>query len=81
MENLRKLYSEEANYIRKWILIVILIGVVSGIGAIIFYDAIELCNKIFLEYIAGYIAPTPAGEGNVMPSFYVVLFLFHWQQL
>jgi len=69
MENLRKLYSEEANYIRKWILIAILIGVVSGIGAIIFYDAIELCNKIFLEYIAGYIAPTPAGEGNVMPSF------------
>lgn len=69
MKSLRKFYLEETNYIKKWISIAILIGVVSGIGAIIFYDAIELCNKIFLEYIAGYIAPTPAGEGNMMPSF------------
>jgi len=67
--NLRRLYLEELGYIRKWLLIAILIGLVSGTGAVIFYEVIKLCSKIFLEYIAGYIPPTPAGEGNAMPSF------------
>jgi len=68
VENLRRLHPE-IEYIRKWTLLAILIGMVSGVAAIIFYEAIKICNKIFLEYIAGYVPPTPAGEGNLMPLF------------
>lgn len=67
---MRKLHPVEARYIAyivKWSLIAALIGVVAGVGAIILYDAIEFCDKVFLGYIAGYVDPTPAGEGGVSP--------------
>ncbi|CAG4916995.1 unnamed protein product, partial [Acidithrix sp. C25] len=40
------------------------VGVVSGLGAIVFYQALKLGTFIFLKELWSYSIPTPAGEGN-----------------
>ena len=42
----------------------VLIGVVAGVGAILFFEAIELVTHLLLEEIAGYKPPSPLGEGS-----------------
>lgn len=51
-------------YFQRWLLIGALIGVVAGVGAILFATAIALCTHWFLGDIAGFIPPNPAGEGT-----------------
>ena len=53
-----------ANYLRKWVILGALIGVVGGIGAITFYSALELATRFFLGLLGGYTPPSPAGEGG-----------------
>jgi CIC family chloride channel protein len=49
----------------------ILIGVVAGLGAIIFYYMLTLSNDMFLHGMAGYYSPLPGGEGiTVIPKDY-----------
>ena len=50
-------------YFQKWLVIGALIGVVAGLGAIVFYAAIAFCTHLFLELGAGFTPPGPAGEG------------------
>lgn len=51
-------------YFQRWLLIGTLIGVVAGVGAIIFASLIALCSHLFLTGIAGFTPPAPAGEGD-----------------
>jgi H+/Cl- antiporter ClcA len=53
-----------AAYLRKWVVLGTLIGVVGGLGAILFYTALETATHLFLGVLAGYTPPTPAGEGG-----------------
>jgi len=53
-----------SSYLRKWVVLGAVIGVVGGLGAIAFYTALELATKLFLGVLAGYVPPTPAGEGG-----------------
>lgn len=57
------------SYFRKWLVLGVLIGLVAGVGAIIFYEAIALCTNLFLGQGAGFYPPGPAGEGltTVLP--------------
>lgn len=50
-------------YFQRWLVIGALIGVVAGIGAIVFSSAIAFCTNLFLGGIAGFTPPNPAGEG------------------
>lgn len=50
----------------RWIVIGALIGVAAGVGAIVFYAAIDLCTRLFQGGIAGYMPPGPAGEGRTI---------------
>ncbi|MEY2522385.1 MAG: chloride channel protein family, partial [Ilumatobacteraceae bacterium] len=52
------------NYLRKWLVLGIFIGVVAGLGAIAFIFALEGASKVLLETIGGYKPPLPIGEGN-----------------
>lgn len=52
------------DYLRKWLVLGSLIGVVAGLGAIVFIFALEGCSKLLLETIGGYKPPLPIGEGN-----------------
>ncbi len=51
------------SYFRKWLVLGALIGIVAGVGAIIFASAINLCTHFLMELGAGYRQPQPAGEG------------------
>ncbi len=50
-------------YFQRWLVIGALIGVVAGLGAILFASAISFCTHILLGNIAGFYPPNPSGEG------------------
>jgi H+/Cl- antiporter ClcA len=60
-----------ASYLRKWVVLGAVIGVVGGIGAIAFYTTLELATHVFLGLLGGYSPPSPAGEGGapLVPGF------------
>ncbi|MGZ3644992.1 MAG: chloride channel protein, partial [Ktedonobacteraceae bacterium] len=62
-------HFETPRYLLKWLFISTLIGLVAGVGAIVFTLAIKLATQFFLGRLVGYLPPDPAGEGTmgVMP--------------
>ena len=52
------------DYLRKWLVLGALIGVVAGLAAIVFIFALEYSSKLLLEGLGGYQPPLPVGEGN-----------------
>ncbi len=54
--------EKELRYFRRWLCIAVLIGIVSGIGAVIFNYAIHLALELFLGRLAGYYPPHPGGR-------------------
>lgn len=53
-----------AGYLRKWFLLGITIGVIAGLGAVVFYLALKYTSEFLLGYLADYQIPTPVGEGG-----------------
>ncbi|HEY2564679.1 MAG TPA: chloride channel protein [Acidimicrobiales bacterium] len=53
-----------ASYLQKWLVLGVLIGVMAGTGAIVFYEALVGATHLFLGVMAGYHVPTPIGEGG-----------------
>ena len=49
------------SYLRKWLVLGAVIGVVAGLGAIAFIFALEGSSKLLLETIGGYKPPLPIG--------------------
>ena len=62
----------EAGYVRKWIVLGTIIGLVGGVGAIAFVTFLEVATRFFLGTLAGAPPLSPFGEGN-MQGTYVVL--------
>lgn len=58
----------DASYLHKWLVLASIIGVVAGLGALVFINAVEVASKVFLHGFAGYQPPAPAGEGNLARS-------------
>ena len=56
----------DVGYLRKWLIIAILIGIVAGIGSILFYLAINGVTWLMLGKGAGYFPPAPGGEGQTI---------------
>ncbi len=54
---------EGQRYLAKWLLLGSVIGIVAGLGAIVFYLAIQWATELFLGTIVGYMPPAPVGEG------------------
>jgi H+/Cl- antiporter ClcA len=53
-----------ASYGRKWLVLGALIGIIAGLGAVVFYETLRAATHLFLGVIAGYTVPTPVGEGG-----------------
>ncbi len=53
-----------AAYIRKWLVLGVLIGIVAGLGAVVFYSALHLATHYLLGSLGGYHVATTAGEGG-----------------
>ncbi len=60
---------ENPRYLLKWLFISTAIGLVAGVGALVFFEAIHLATQVLLGQLVGYLPPEPAGEGSttVMP--------------
>ena len=56
------------SYLKKWVVLSVVIGAVAGLGAVVFYEALALCTHFFLGTLVGYRVPAPAGEGGVAGS-------------
>jgi chloride channel protein, CIC family len=56
------------SYLRRWLLLGTLLGVVAGLGAIVFYAALSLATHLLLADLAGYKVPTPFAEGDNLRS-------------
>jgi chloride channel protein, CIC family len=57
---------ESTRALRKWVMLGLAIGVIAGLGAVLFYTALEWATKLLIGGIAGYYPPKPAGEGTTM---------------
>src|ERR1041385_7954647 len=57
-----------AGYLRKWLILSALIGLVAGLGAVAFITSLHWANRFFLSVLAGYTPPSPVGEGNATGS-------------
>jgi chloride channel protein, CIC family len=51
-------------YVPKWLVLGAMLGVIAGLGTVLFYEALRLATHFFLEFLAGYHQPNPAGEGG-----------------
>ena len=58
----------DVGYLRKWLTIAILIGLVAGVASILFYMAIEGVTWLALGQGAGYFPPAAGGEGATIVS-------------
>ena len=57
---------EGQSYLAKWALLGTVIGVVAGLGAALFYFALEKATEIFLVGLGHHQPPLPVGEGGVV---------------
>ena len=46
----------------------VIIGLLAGIAAILFFEAIQLASEHLLTGLSGYIPPEPLGEGSPVSS-------------
>ena len=58
-----RLSIHSSSYVRKWAWIAPVIGVVAGLGAVLFYNSLTIATHFFLNYINHYQIPLPGGEG------------------
>ena len=54
----------KAGYLQKWLLLGTTIGVISGLGAVVFYLALKYTGEFLLGHLAAYHVPRPVGEGG-----------------
>jgi chloride channel protein, CIC family len=55
-------------YLPKWLVLGSVIGVIAGLGAVVFYEALSFSTHVLLGVLAGYHPPAPAGEGGAAGS-------------
>ncbi|HED01169.1 MAG TPA: chloride channel protein [Proteobacteria bacterium] len=64
-----KIDKEQFVALGKWFLNYVLIGIIAGCGAIIFYFLCQVGLHYFLDFLAGYRPPHPAGEVPLFKEF------------
>jgi H+/Cl- antiporter ClcA len=61
-------WTRRASYLQKWVVLGAFIGVIAGLGAVVFYAALRGATELFLRLGAGYRIPHPASEGALLGS-------------
>jgi CIC family chloride channel protein len=57
-------FIRNLEYLYKWLLLGVVVGIVAGLGAVVFYLALRYTTHFLLAYVAGYHLPTPLVEGG-----------------
>ncbi len=68
MELQKKIEEWELAHAGQWFLYFVLIGLISGLGAILFHYLCGLGMHYFMDLMAGYRPSLPAGEHLLLPS-------------
>ncbi len=55
-----------APYLRKWLVLGGLIGIIAGLGAVSFYSLLQSSSYVLLHLLAGVSLPLPAAEGRAL---------------
>ena len=50
----------------KWALYFVAIGIIAGLGSVVFHYLCQWGLHFFLDYLAGYRPPPPAGEHHLL---------------
>ena len=59
-----------ATYTQKWLVLGTIVGIIAGLGAVVFYEALHLSTYVLLQVLGGYHVPEPVGEGGGLASAY-----------
>ena len=57
-------FIRRSGYLRKWLILGISIGIIAGLGAVVFYLALDYAGRFLLGYLAGYDVPKAVGDGG-----------------
>jgi len=57
-------FVRRSGYLRKWLILGIAIGVIAGLGAVVFFLVLEYAGRFLLGYLGGYDVPTAFGDGG-----------------
>ncbi len=57
-------FVRASGYLRKWLLLGVSIGVIAGLGAVVFYLMLDYTGQFLLGYLGGYDQPTAEGDGG-----------------
>ncbi|AWT57278.1 chloride channel protein [Mycolicibacterium smegmatis] len=57
-------FVRNSGYVRKWLILGIAIGAIAGLGAVVFYLALDGAGRVLLGYLGGYDIPKPSGDGG-----------------
>jgi CIC family chloride channel protein len=57
-------FIHRSGYLRKWLVLGVAIGVIAGLGAVLFYLALDYAGRLLLGELAGYRIPKPIGDGG-----------------
>ena len=57
-------WLNRAGYLHKWLILGIAIGVIAGLGAVVFYLALDYAGRFLLGYLGGYHIPQAVGDGG-----------------
>ncbi|MFH1152580.1 MAG: chloride channel protein [Pseudomonadota bacterium] len=68
MKSVKSFISPEIAVAGRWLFYFVLIGLIAGLGSIVFHYLCQLGVHYFLDMLAGYRPPPPAGEHHLMPS-------------
>jgi chloride channel protein, CIC family len=77
----RGIISDNIARAGKWSALFVLIGIIAGLGAVVFHYLCQVGSHYFMDMMAGYRPPPPAGEHHLFPptntpfSRWVLLFL------
>ena len=52
-----------ASYTKKWLALGAVVGLIAGLGAVVFYSALQVATHFFLLTLGGYQPPSPVSEG------------------
>ena len=57
-------FVRNSGYLRKWLILGIAIGIIAGLGAVVFYLALDYTGRFLLGYLGGYDAPQAKADGG-----------------